>query len=395
MSPFDFAIHPRFRVLQRFVDGDLTPATRRRVADHLARCRRCRETVAFSREVTTAAKSLPGVAAPSHVLAELLADHAAGERVILPLHDAAAPRDGTRALRLTLTAAALVAVGVLAVVRPTVRGGAAVVPPPDSLPTLRGVATTLGLLPATAYGQELPPNEPSVPPIAGLDASAIGPMTVSYEITVTADPGAVQKPEHTIVTIAGAEVNGAPAWRIVNHSTDHQPDPAETTYVDRATLRPLTRIAYNVGRSRYTVEQRFDADSLLGTMRTTQQRWPLARRVPPPATIGPWVVGGGMPIALLRSVKLHPQWRGRAAVIGWGAVHSDLVYPVTLTVTGEERIRIRSGACDCWRLSLSDARREQTLWVRKSDQLLVLLRDTTRTPGQVREVALVSVRFHE
>jgi len=130
-------------------------------------------------------------------------------------------------------------------------------------------------------------------------------------------------------------------------------------------------------------------------MRTTSHGWPLARQLPATETSGPWLVGGGMPIALLRSVRLHAQWRGKAAVVGWGAVRSDLVYPVTLAVTGEERIRIPAGTFDCWRLTLSDTRRGRTLWVRKSDQLPILLRDTTRTPGQVREAVLISVRFHE
>jgi hypothetical protein len=234
-----------------------------------------------------------------------------------------------------------------------------------------------------------------VPPITDIDASAIGPLTVSYELTVTADSEPVQKPEHSVITIARAEVNGVAAWRIANHSLDHRPDPIETTYVDRRTLRPLTRVAYNVGRSLFTVEQRFVDDSLLGTMRTARQGWPIARQLPATTTSGPWLVGGGMPIALLRSVHLHAQWRGKAAVVGWGAVRSDLVYPVSLAVTGEERIRIPAGSFDCWRLSLSDMRHVQTLWVRKSDQLPILLRDTTRTPGQLREAVLVSVRAHE
>lgn len=389
------SIHPRSRLLQRFVDGELEPATRRRVADHLARCRRCRDTVTFGRELSVGAKSLPSVAAPPRVLAEVLADRAAGEHVILPTYDASAPRRGTRALRLTLAAAGIVAVGVLATGRPNARRDAATSSPPDSLPTLLSVATSLGLLPSAAYGQEVPPNDSRMPPITDIDASSLGPLTLSYEYTVTADSEPVQKPEHSVVSIARAEVNGAPAWRIANHSIDHKPDPIETTYVDRRSLRPLSRVAYNVGFSRFTVAQRFVADSLLGTMRTTSHGWPLARQLPATETSGPWLVGGGMPIALLRSVRLHAQWRGKAAVVGWGAVRSDLVYPVTLAVTGEERIRIPAGTFDCWRLTLSDTRRGRTLWVRKSDQLPILLRDTTRTPGQVREAVLISVRFHE
>ena len=396
MRPFDFvAMHPRSRLVQRFVDGELTTATRRRVADHLARCSRCREAAAFSRQLTIEAKSLPQMAASRHVLADVLADHAAGERVILPLHDPPASRGGSRALRVTLAAAGIVAVGVLTTGRGAPRRSATASPPSDSLPTLRSVATSLGLFPAAAYGQEAPPNEFRVPPITGIDGSGIGPLTVTYEITVTADSEPVRKPEHSVVTIARAAVNGTPAWRITNHSTDREPDPAETTYVDRRTLRPLSRISYNVGWSRFTVEQHFVADSLLGTMRTIKQRWPLARRLPADTIIGPWLVGGGMPTALLRSVKLHADWRGKAAIVGWGAVRSDLVYPLSLAVTGEERIHIRAGTFDCWRMSLSNLRHAQTLWVRKSDQLPILLRDTTRTTGQLREVVLVSVRFHE
>ena len=388
-------VHPRSRLLQRFVEGALEPAARRRVADHLAHCGRCREWVAFGRALAAAAQSLPQIVAPPHVLAGVLADRVAGEQVILPLHDATTRRARTRVLRLGLAAAGIVVIGVLATGRPKARRGAATSSPPDSLPTLRSVVTNLGLFPSAAYGQEVSPNEPRMPPITDIDASSIGPLTLSYEYTVTADSEPLQKPEHTVVSIARTEVNGTPAWRIANRSLDHTPDPIETTYVDRRSLRPITRAAYNVGFSRFTVSQRFVADSLLGTMRTTKQGWRLARQLPATATSGPWLVGGGMPIALLRAVRLHAEWRGKAVVVGWGAVRSDLVYPVTLAVTGEERIRIPAGTFDCWRLSLSDMRRGRTLWVRKSDQLPILLRDTTHTPGQVREAVLTSVRFHE
>jgi hypothetical protein len=249
--------------------------------------------------------------------------------------------------------------------------------------------TSIGLLPSAAYGQEAP-NAKRLPPIDDIDGAMIRPRSLTYEFTLTADSEPLQKPERGITTIASATYGSSAAWRVTNRWLGHEADLAETTYVDRRTLRPFARVAHNVGTSRFVVEQRFVGDSLLGTMRTTQRSRPLARELPPAGVVGPWLVGEGMPVALLLAVKLRLDWRGSAVIVGWGGVPSDLIYPIELAVEGEERITVPAGTFDCWRLSLAGGRRHHLLWVRKSDQLIAMSRIMSGTPDQLRQVVLVS-----
>ena len=86
-------LHPRFRTLCRYVEGDLVQRQRSRIAEHLAKCTRCRGEFSFLRELETAAQEegrqngplseVPGDR--SRELETILARRAAGERVILPV----------------------------------------------------------------------------------------------------------------------------------------------------------------------------------------------------------------------------------------------------------------------------------------------------------------------
>jgi hypothetical protein len=384
--------HYGARTLQRFAGDELTSARRRRVAAHLVVCRRCREQVAFARALMAAASSLPAPAAPTALLSRVLEGRAAGERVILPVvGETPRPRVARWSTSLTAIAASIVVAAIVATHVTGVRGRAGLATVEDSLPTLSSVMTSIGVFPSSAYGQEAP-NVNATIPIDEIDGSAIRPLTLAYEFTVTADSEPLQKSERGITTITGATYQSLPAWRVTNRWLGHASDIAETTYVDRRTLRPFARVAHNVGPSRFIVEQRFTGDSLLGTMRTRERSRPLARALPPSSTVGPWLVGEGMPVALLLAVKLRSGWRGGAVIVGWGGVRSDLTYPIELAVEGDERIIVPAGTFDCWRLSLVDRHHELTMWVRKSDQLTVMSRDTSRTPGQLRQVVLLSAR---
>ena len=48
--------HPRDLTLSRYVDGDLSPASRGRVEAHLSRCPGCRESVEVLRDLGAAAR---------------------------------------------------------------------------------------------------------------------------------------------------------------------------------------------------------------------------------------------------------------------------------------------------------------------------------------------------
>jgi hypothetical protein len=81
-------------------------------------------------------------------------------------------------------------------------------------------------------------------------------------------------------------------------------------------------------------------------------------------------------------------------------VPADITYPIALRLLGEDRVTVPAGTFDCWRLSVrfgsTEDRvritRSQTLWVRRSDGLLVRSRDTTHTPGRVEEIVLLAER---
>ncbi|MGH7476049.1 MAG: zf-HC2 domain-containing protein [Longimicrobiales bacterium] len=96
-------LHPGFVRLSRYADQELAPRARRRVADHLAGCPRCRERLRFIREIDLAARAIPVEPPRDRVLDRILARRAAGERVILPTSD---PRPARRPARSLLGVAA-------------------------------------------------------------------------------------------------------------------------------------------------------------------------------------------------------------------------------------------------------------------------------------------------
>ncbi|MEJ2186823.1 MAG: zf-HC2 domain-containing protein [Gemmatimonadota bacterium] len=124
--------HPGFRKLNRYVDGDLGERDRARVAAHLARCGRCRETVARVRALGAAARDLHTPAVPENLIELALRRRAAGERVILPQTPPGAPRRPSYMLPIAAAAILLLAVAVVLVLRApslqAARGGLTITP---------------------------------------------------------------------------------------------------------------------------------------------------------------------------------------------------------------------------------------------------------------------------
>lgn len=108
-------IHPRFRTLERFVDNELDLRTRRRTADHLADCARCRERLEWLNSLPERAARATHVQAKDGMLDIILERRASGERAILPT--AGAGSSGGRDFRTVgAVAAALLAIVVAGVV---------------------------------------------------------------------------------------------------------------------------------------------------------------------------------------------------------------------------------------------------------------------------------------
>lgn len=98
-------LHPRRRTLDGYVDpaGGGSP----RVAAHLLRCARCRRAVDQARALRDAARSAPIPPPAGDALGRILARRAAGDRVILPVAPAEAPRGLPRPGVLRVAAAAV------------------------------------------------------------------------------------------------------------------------------------------------------------------------------------------------------------------------------------------------------------------------------------------------
>lgn len=91
-------VHPRFEHLRAFADGRLATRQKRRTAAHLAACDRCRESVAWIREVRQTARDAVDVRVPVGAWERIAARVQAGETVLLPVEGdtPAAPRPGFR-----------------------------------------------------------------------------------------------------------------------------------------------------------------------------------------------------------------------------------------------------------------------------------------------------------
>ena len=76
--------HPRGQELSRFVDDTLGSGERAEIRAHLAGCQRCRNEVAFLRELGKTARQVRSPLPPAGLLDNILARREAGERRVLP-----------------------------------------------------------------------------------------------------------------------------------------------------------------------------------------------------------------------------------------------------------------------------------------------------------------------
>jgi hypothetical protein len=368
-------LHPGIRRLKRFVDGESSPREAARVGAHLERCPRCADSVAFFRRVSSDLRAAEAPALSDDLMARILASRAAGERVVLPVGAEPAPVWRRRGVVAGLSAAAAAAVFLI------IRGDA---PRPDGPED--DWTTGLGLLPTPAYAEEAPltGDWPPVP----VDGTRVRPGVWTYEYRVR-ERGRTTASERGRMSISPVRFGGVAAWRMESAWLGHPADIHETVEMERASLRVLHRTADNVGPSRYVVEEWLVGDTLRGTMvsalRRTRTR---VNRYQPPAD-GPYLAGESSPLIWLQAVRLHPGWRARVSLLGWGAVVDDRSYPIALRVTGQGRARVSGRTSDCWMVEAAAGGRIRTLWVRKADGVTVLSRETTPR-GRMIEVAMVA-----
>jgi hypothetical protein len=337
----------------------------------------------FDRQLRDAARALPVPGAPRALIDRVIAEREAGERIILPTESAVARRSRFRTIAgLVAVAAVLATIAVL------------IVPSAASRPT-DDVFASDGLLGGNAYAEQTA-SGPTVPPLSGVNGLELKPRSYTYRVEYVTPAGHVTPDGGGTVNLVPVLHAGIPAWRIdlateQTFERGQRRATSETVFVSRRDLKPLARAVHTRPYLRYSslnIAQRFSGDSVLGEMTTDGGvRRPIARRLP--AQFGPYLSDAYAPLALV-GVPLAVGKTMALSIVGWAVVPMDVFYPVTLRVTGEERIVMASGTYDCWKIDVTAGRHHRVEWVRKADGLGLRSLDTNPGPNGQRRFELLN-----
>ena len=329
---------------------------------------------------------LNGIRAPepsSELRRRILADRAAGARVILPA-DASATSRASR----YLMAAVAVIVGLL--VLPLYRASRDTTP--DAMPLV-----PLSFFGAVAHAEQ-PAGVPRLAPAALLRPERMSARTLRYHRVVTDSTEKTVGTAESVVSVAADSSlgGGTAAWRVttIHHETSSGPavTSAETLLVRRSDLGLLTRNVHVRPYRRWkgiNIEQRVVGDSVHGRMTLDEVKGmrPIARRLP--SAYAPFISDAIAPV-ILSAVPLSAQWQGSLTLLGWAVIPMDVLHAVELRVTGEERVQVPAGTFDCWRMRITYAGSAIDYWVRKSDGIGVRTIERNMPSGGERTVTLVS-----
>ena len=358
-------LHPRALTIERYAFDAASAEERRRVSAHLLRCPRCRREVQTIQRMAAAA-GMPRRGAPREVLDRVLADRAAGRRVILPVAGDDPPRvrtiTGGAVGAFAAAAAALILASILYDARPT-----------------RGLASGSlgsGFLVSEATARVVSPT--SVPNVSDVDGSRLRAGVWRFVEHRTDGAGhAIRGDTLDLGLTAGTEGTRA-VWRVSSSGTSQ----SETMVVDRRSLEPVSRMLH-VGRSekfdRLDIDQKFSGDAFTAHVvgnargRPTFERT-VTRSIPRGA---PPRVSDAIAPLYFGATPLDAHWSGRVALVGWAIEKSDVLHPVTLAVRGVERVRTPAGTFACWRLDVQVGAQTQVCWVRQVDGIAVRSRRVT------------------
>lgn len=312
----------------------------------------------------------------------ILADRAAGARVILPVER----ENGGFPVRYLIAAVAMI-VALLGL--PLYRAS-------RDEPTNAQPVAVLSLFGSIAHAEQ-PAGSPRLPGAFALHPERVHARTLRYRRVVNDSAQDVSKTAESVLSLTADSSTGTAAWRVarVEHemSTDGRPPvtSAETLLVRQKDLGLITRAVHVRPYRRWVginIEQRFSGDSVTGRMTLDDIKGmrPIVRRLP--SAYGPFLSDALAPV-YLSTVPLSAQWRGSVTLLGWAVIPKDVLHPVELRVTGEERVRVPAGTFDCWRMTIQHSGGVVDYWVRKSDGIAVRLVEKNLPDGGERVVTLV------
>jgi hypothetical protein len=385
-------IHPKSVSLQRYADRACEPANARRVARHLERCARCRDIVMFNRTIGEQSRALASATASDALLQRILANRNAGLRVILPVESGSHVHRPLPRYSSLVAIAGLAAATVIAVIGYRASHANAVV-----FGRMTALFTFTGFVATEAEAAPVIQGSATL-----LAVRSLAPMSLSFRREWVSN----QNPSHREVdgtadfSVAPRMLDGQPVWLITTTWTglsgeadvDNARTEAESVYVTRSTLQPLSRTVHVTPYRRFTginIAQRFVGDSITGQMTLTASstRRPIAGNLT--SSHGRLVPSDALGPVFFQGVPLREGWRADLDLLGWAVVHDDIVHPFAVRVVGSERVTVPAGSFDCWKMSISALGRTSLAWVRKSDHIGVLARNVT-PDGRIRDVVLVS-----
>lgn len=229
---------------------------------------------------------------------------------------------------------------------------------------------------ASAAGRAAP-SASATPASPGLDPGAVRPLTTRYRAVHRGDHRPWRYIAH--VRIQRESYRGAPAWRtsyrIEDLDTSGPPARWEsTTIVDRDTLALLAGADVSGGsfgdsRTRVAVE----GTHLIGESEAQGVRKPLDVELR-------GFVARDLDLLAL-SLPLRPGYSMRFEVVNES---SDGLRPFTMSVEGQERVRVPAGEFDAWRVAITpldgDRRATATYHVRGASPRVVLRREYVVNP---------------
>jgi len=361
-------LHPREDTLLRYAAGSAAESLRRRVANHLASCDRCRRVVTSTRDLRSSLASADVVAAPDALFTRIMASRASGARVLLPVEapEARGGKQGARpALWLALAGAAVIAV--------------VSVMPKLWVPS----ATDTSAVKLTAKGQSLPPErDTSIP--------AAGPINPARMHAVTLRYGMVEflgaSPASSGQSFSYRFVRSGPAgreWLLISQfdmgGEGRRPD---SIWIDATTLEPTRWGQRGVPHVSYTRE-----DGMLRVTRTAVPPSPRARYGPidtsyqMPALDLPIAQDRAHFVALMMTMPLAQNWRGRFARLFVERKGVTAFPTEAIQITGSRTVITGAGKFDCWEAAERRPDGYQVRWFRKSDGLYVGEEAATAEPS--------------
>ena len=321
---------------------------------------------------------------PSAALRErILSDRAAGARIILPVERNA----GGFPVRY-LVAAVAVIVGL--VVLPSRRASR------DDVGNAQQVVLD-SFFGSVVYAEQ-PGSAPSLPAAFPVRPERLHAGTLRYRRVVSDSLEHVTKTVESVLSLTADSSTGVAAWRVTRIDQERSNGPpvtsAETLLVRQKDLGLITRAVHVRPYTHWkgiNIEQRITGDSVTGRMTLDDIKGmrPIARRLP--SAYAPYLSDAFAPV-YLATVPLSARWQGSVTLLGWAVIPKDVLRPVQLRVTGEERVRVPAGTFDCWRMTISHSGGVIDYWVRKSDGIAVRLVERNPPPGGggERVVTLVS-----